>query len=97
MKKIQLEFRAKDNAYEILESKSLLLTINKKELRIDGKQFFDVFYKNKDVVPFYILTTECNDKNDQIIFKQVKDLFSKINMNVELSNSNNCDKDSAEQ
>ena len=96
MNKIQLEFRALDNVYEILENNSLLFTISKKELKIDGKQFFEVFYKNKDTAPSYTLKTECKDKNDQIIFKQVKDLFSKINKNVESLNANSCDKDSTE-
>lgn len=82
MNNIELLFRSSANSYDIYKKDELVFSINKKDLKITGKDFFEKFYKNQTFPLSYVLKTECNDKADNIIFNQLKDLFSKVDQEI---------------
>lgn len=78
----QLNLYKQENDYVLKENESDKQLFIKKKV-IVGKELYDAFYNDTKIDYTYQLNTELTDKKDKIIFKQLVELFSKIDEEIQ--------------
>lgn len=74
-----IEFQILNDKYSYKEDKTEIFEINKQELQVDVRQFYNAFFANgKDYSEINIISSSEMNKNDKRVFDAMSELINDI-------------------